>query len=66
MVTAGVYALAALSLVAMDLAGRRHPEVVSDLRSLFAGLMARRASRVAIVLAWAWIGWHFLVTSPGR
>lgn len=66
MVTAGIYVLAVLSLVAVDRAGRRHPEVVSDLRSLFVGLMARRATRVAIVLAWAWIGWHFLVASPGR
>lgn len=66
MVTAGIYALTALSLVAVDLIGRRHPEAISDLRSLFAALMARRAARVAIVLAWAWIGWHFLVAPPGH
>jgi Family of unknown function (DUF6186) len=24
-------------------------------------LLARRANRVLIVLAWAWLGWHFLV-----
>lgn len=66
MVTAGIYAFAALSLVAADLTGRRHPEAINDLRSLFAALMARRATRVAIVLAWAWIGWHFLVAPPGH
>jgi len=66
MITACIYALAAVSLVAGDLVGRRHPEVVSDLRSLFASMMARRATRVAVVLAWAWIGWHFLVAPPGH
>ncbi|HEX7739431.1 MAG TPA: DUF6186 family protein [Marmoricola sp.] len=64
MVTAGVYALSALALVAADLTGRSHPERITDLRTLFAGLMARRATRVAIVLAWGWIGWHFLVAPP--
>jgi len=66
MVTAGIYALAALSLVAADLGARRRPQLVSDLRTVFAGLMARRATRVAVVLAWAWIGWHFLVAPPGH
>jgi hypothetical protein len=26
-----------------------------------AALLARRSTRVLIVLGWAWLGWHFLV-----
>lgn len=65
MVTASIYLLAALALVVADLVGRRRPLMISDLRTVFAGLMARRVTRVAVVLAWAWIGWHFLVAPPG-
>jgi hypothetical protein len=28
--------------------------------------MHHRATRVAIMLAWWWVGWHFLVNKVGR
>ena len=64
LVTIGIFAACALSLVGLHVAGRARPGVVCDLSTLFGRLMARRATRVAVVLAWAWLGWHFLVTPP--
>ncbi|HEX3222967.1 MAG TPA: DUF6186 family protein [Nocardioides sp.] len=64
LVTIGVFAVCLCSLVAFGLLSRIRPTWVSDPRTLFARLMARRAPRVAVTLAWAWIGWHFLVTAP--
>ena len=63
-VTIGLFAACAVSLVVLDLASRARPGVVCDLSTLFRRLLARRVTRVAVVLAWAWLGWHFLVTPP--
>ncbi len=63
-VTIGLFALAGLILVAGQLLSRVRPELVTDLPTLFERLLARRVTRVAVVLAWTWIGWHFLVTPP--
>jgi hypothetical protein len=62
--TIGVFAVCVLSLVALGLAARVRPGGVSSPHTLFARLMAGRVTRVAITLAWAWLGWHFLVTPP--
>jgi sirohydrochlorin ferrochelatase len=62
--TIGVFATAALLVLAGHLLGRVRPDLVADLPTVFERLMARRATRVAVVLAWAWVGWHFLVTPP--
>ena len=62
--TIAIFVACAGALVALGLVARTRPLWVTDLRTLFARLLARRATRVAVVLAWAWIGWHFLVTPP--
>jgi hypothetical protein len=51
-----VIGCAALALLAAGRLGilARTGEVVD-------ALLARRATRVVIVLTWAWLGWHFLV-----
>jgi sirohydrochlorin ferrochelatase len=64
LVTIGIFVACAVSLAALDLAGRARPGLMCDLSTLFSRLLARRATRVAVVLAWAWLGWHFLVTPP--
>ncbi|GAB7005054.1 hypothetical protein JCM18899A_25270 [Nocardioides sp. AN3] len=63
-VTIGIFAACLLTLIALGLAARMRPDLVTTPRLLFARLMARRATRVAVTLAWAWLGWHFLVTPP--
>lgn len=62
--TVGIFVGCALALVAAEVAARVRPGTVADLTTVFQRLLARRATRVAVVLAWGWIGWHFLVTPP--
>jgi hypothetical protein len=62
--TIGIFAACFVSLLALSSLARIRPAAVTDPGTLFARLMARRATRVAVTLAWAWIGWHFLVTPP--
>jgi hypothetical protein len=64
LLTIGIFAACFLSLVGLELVAHVRPMWVTDSHTLFARLMARRATRVAVTLAWAWMGWHFLVTPP--
>ncbi len=64
LITIGVFAACALALVGLQIAAEHRPDRICGLGTLFGRLMATRATRVAVVLAWAWIGWHFLVTPP--
>ncbi len=45
---------------------RREKSKVASLGDLLDRVMHHRATRVAIMLAWWWIGWHFLVNQVGR
>jgi hypothetical protein len=62
--TLGVFLSCGLALIALQIVARTQSAWVCDLQTLFSRMMARRATRVAVVLAWAWIGWHFLATRP--
>ncbi|MFZ2013296.1 MAG: DUF6186 family protein [Nocardioides sp.] len=63
-ITMGLFLACGLALIALQVAARLPGGWVCDLQTLFGRLMARRATRVAVALAWAWLGWHFLVTRP--
>jgi hypothetical protein len=59
MVSAGYFAACALALlVATWWMRRQDPEVT--VTALFDRIMTSRAARVAIIVMWWWIGWHFL------
>ncbi len=45
---------------------RRSDSKVASMGSLFNRVMHHRATRVAIMIAWWWVGWHFLVNRVGR
>jgi hypothetical protein len=62
--TVAIFVSCALALVTAEVASRVRPGTVADLTTVFQRLLARRATRVAVMLAWGWIGWHFLVTPP--
>jgi hypothetical protein len=62
--TIAVFAACVVLLVVIGLVARARPALVATPRTLFGRLMAGRATRVAVTLAWAWLGWHFLVTPP--
>ena len=59
-----------LSFVVAGLAAwlitRRKDSKVASIGKLFDRVMHHRATRVAIMIAWWWVGWHFLVNAGGR
>ncbi|MBB4683464.1 DUF6186 family protein [Amycolatopsis jiangsuensis] len=56
----GTIVVAAISLwVASHVA----PKKVPPLTRVLSALMRKRSTRVALVLAWWWVGWHFFVQS---
>jgi hypothetical protein len=44
---------------AVWLFGRLRPDVVAPLGDLVARLMHHRNTRIALVVVWWWLGWHF-------
>jgi hypothetical protein len=62
---AGYLCFVAAGLV-IWLVTRREKSKVASLGELLDRVMHHRATRVAIMLAWWWIGWHFLVNQVGR
>ncbi len=55
------FALCGLAAAALYVQGRRKPEQFAPLGDLLDEAMNTRSARVAIVLFWWWLGWHFLV-----
>lgn len=39
--------------------GRLRPDLVSPFGDLIARIMHNRNTRIALVVVWWWIGWHF-------
>lgn len=48
------------------LATRTKSSKIASVGKLFDRVMHHRATRVAIILAWWWVGWHFLVNEVNR
>jgi hypothetical protein len=49
--------------VALWLASHLFPKKIPPLTTVLAALMRKRSTRIALVLAWWWVGWHFFVQS---
>jgi hypothetical protein len=62
---AGYLSFVVLALVVW-LYSRKHHTKIAKVSELFDRIMHHRATRVALVLAWWWIGWHFLVNQVKR
>ena len=45
---------------------KRQASKTASVGTLFDRVMHHRATRVAIILAWWWVGWHFLVNQVVR
>ena len=41
------------------LIGHRRPDILSPLGELIARVMHHRNTRLALVVVWWWLGWHF-------
>ena len=55
------FALIVLAAVGLAVASHLMPKRVPKLTSVLAVVMRRRSARIALVLAWWWVGWHFFV-----
>ncbi|GAA3563225.1 hypothetical protein GCM10022222_53720 [Amycolatopsis ultiminotia] len=51
------------SAVALWVASHLAPRKVPPLPRVLSVLMRKRSTRIALVLAWWWVGWHFFVQS---
>ena len=59
-VTIAVYLVCALALAATELLARCSRLPVPTLSVLFSWILRRRSAQIGVVMAWWWIGWHFL------
>jgi hypothetical protein len=55
-----VYVVLGLGVLAAELLGRREGSTVPTFGRLVRHAMRRRPGQLAVVLAWWWVGWHFL------
>lgn len=54
--------LACLGAVAvLDVIAKRDAEKLTSLTGMIEHVMVTRSARIAILLFWWWLGWHFLV-----
>ncbi len=58
--SAVVFCLCGLALVVVMRAGVRRGAMATSVR-MFERAMANRAVRIAMIVLWWWLGWHFLV-----
>lgn len=62
--TLGVYLLVGLLMVCVECVARfgAHPKVPT-LAATFRWAMRRRSTQLGFLLAWWWLGWHFITAS---
>jgi len=58
--TIGVFVLIGLALLVTELLARRTRLRVPSLGAVLRWAMRRRSAQIGLVMAWWWIGWHFL------
>lgn len=54
------YAVLALAAVVLELAGRAGRLGLVRFTAMVDAVRASRTGRLAVALAWAWLGWHLL------
>ncbi len=62
----GGYIFFVLAGIALWLYSRRDSSPVANVAAMIDRIMHHRTTRVAIMLAWWWVGWHFLVNVVHR
>ena len=55
------YLLVAASLVGVELSARRDVSRVPSFGGLLRRAMRTRSAQLGILLAWWWLGWHFIL-----
>lgn len=59
-ITIAVYLACALALAVTEVLARLTRLPVPTLAALFRWMLRRRSAQIGIVMAWWWVGWHFL------
>ena len=59
--TIAVFIACVLAAGMLWLTSRQYPGRIAPVGELLDGVLADRAARVALVVLWWWLGWHFLV-----
>jgi hypothetical protein len=62
-VTIGGFVVLGLALLACQALARRERSRIPSAGELLTAAMRRRPGRIAVLLAWWWLGWHFLARS---
>jgi hypothetical protein len=60
-VTEAGFAVVAAGLLALEVVARRAPGVVPTLSEVLCWAMRRRSTQLGLLLAWWWLGWHFIL-----
>ena len=53
------YLVVILAGFAVWLLGRLRPDLISPFGDLIARIMHNRNTRIAVIVVWWWLGWHF-------
>lgn len=59
--TITIYVAGLLAALCLTWWTGRHPDAVTPLGALTSLVLASRAGRIALIVFWWWLGWHFLV-----
>jgi hypothetical protein len=59
--TVAGYLLVVAIMALLYALGRLRPRAVAPFGELVSVVMVDRATRIAIMVCWWWLGWHFLV-----
>jgi uncharacterized membrane protein (DUF106 family) len=60
-ITMSVFAALFAALGALDLLARRGRLKIPTVGQALRWTMRRRSAQIGVVMAWWWIGWHFLI-----
>jgi Family of unknown function (DUF6186) len=59
--TVAGYLILVVGTVVLELTARRDTSRLPSLGDVVSTLSSRRAGRVAVIVGWWWVGWHFFV-----
>jgi hypothetical protein len=59
--TVAAYAALILTLVVLEAVARRRPEALASVSGMVRRVCRTRSGQLCLVLAWWWLGWHFLL-----
>lgn len=60
-VTIAVFVVLVFAMLLLAAIGRVRPSLVAPVSTLLDRVLTERAARVAVILFWWWLAWHFLV-----